>query len=89
MVEDKLVQTYSTKMNDICWYSNTSTDWWNRERLMDLTMNECKLKFKGLDITICLACQNLKKDFHARLEMIRKFKTEKKERKWKKVSELN
>lgn len=63
--------------------------WWNQEKLMDLHLNECGVKYKAPPVIICCACKYLKNDFHMRLGMLRKFKTDKRERKWKNKSEMN
>ena len=83
----KLVDEYCTRMNEICWYSNGY--YWNRDDLMDLTTYECKVRDKCPPVAICKSCENLKKDFHARLGMIIKLNKSKTERKWKKESSIN
>jgi len=89
-MEDKitnLVETYCTRMNEIYWYSNGH--YWNRDNLIDTTSYECKVRDKCPPVAICKPCENLKKDFHARLDMLIKLNKSKTERKWKKVSSIN
>ena len=89
-MEDKitsLVESYCKRMNEICWYANGN--YWVRDNLMDLTTYECKVKLKCPPVSICKACENLKKDFHARLDMLIKLNKNKTERKWKKESLIN
>jgi hypothetical protein len=78
----KLVETYCTRMNEICWYSNGY--YWNRDNLMDLTTYECKVRDKCPPVAICKSCENLKKDFHERFNILIKLNKSKTERKWKK-----
>ena len=89
-MEDKinnLIAKYCETMNEVCWY--TSQYKWNKDNLMDTTINECGVKKTCPSVVICKACENNKKDFHDRLNMIIKLNKSKTERKWKKEMSIN